>query len=36
MRDEVSSSGNVITLDEPSDGSGEKHDEHEHFGRGNV
>jgi len=36
MRDEVNSSGNVITLDEPTDGSNEKHDEHEHFGRGNV
>jgi hypothetical protein len=36
MLDELAASGNVITLDEPSDAPGEKNDEHEHFGRGNV
>jgi hypothetical protein len=36
MRDEISASGMVMTLDEPTDGTNEKHDEHERFGRGNV
>lgn len=34
--DEMAASGKVITEDEPSDAFGEHHDEHEHFGRGNV
>jgi hypothetical protein len=36
MLDAMAASGKVITLDEPSDAPGEKNDDHEHFGRGNV